>query len=94
MFVNPGYVHYTPHAIVTSLLAALGWLGKYVAKSIKAEWQDAKGKLDSIANTTQVQAENHLHTIQENTAKSNVLLERVVEGQAEMNGFLKGAFRG
>lgn len=94
MFVNPEYVHYTPHAVVAAFITAFGWLVKYVAKSIQQEWKDTKEKLNIMVTTTQVQAENHLHTIQENTGKTNVLLERVVEGQAEMNGFLKGAFRG
>lgn len=87
MIVNPEYLHYTPHAVVSGLFI---WLIKYIASAIQTEWRDAKSKLDTIANTTQVQAENHLHTIQENTSKTNDLLGKVVEGQAEMNGFLKG----
>jgi hypothetical protein len=95
MFINPGgYEHYAPHAIATSLGGLLIWFAKYVGRSVKDEWKDTKEKLNAIATTTQVQAENHLTTIQQNTAKSNDLLEKVVEGQAEMNGFLKGAFRG
>jgi hypothetical protein len=89
MIVNPEIVHYTPHAVVTGLL---GWLLKYLASAIQTEWRDAKAKLDTIAHTTQIQAENHLHTIQENTSKTNDLLGKVVEGQAEMNGFLRGRF--
>lgn len=85
--INPELVHYTPHAVATGFF---GWLIKYVAAAIRTEWRDAKAKLDTIANTTQVQAENHLHTIQENTSKTNDLLGKVVEGQAEMNGFLRG----
>ena len=89
MFVNP--VHYAPYP---AALAMLGWLGKYVFNSFQTEWRDVKTKLNSIAMTTQNQAENHLQTIQHNTAQTNDLLVKVIEGQAETNGFLKGAFRG
>jgi hypothetical protein len=95
MIISPGgYEHYAPHAVVTSVTGLFMWLAKRVGRSIKDEWKDTKDKLNAIATTTQIQAENHLTTIQHNTARSNDLLEKVVEGQAEMNGFLKGAFRG
>ena len=90
MIVNPEFLHYTPHAVVAGVLAMLGWLVKYIAGSIQDEWQQTKTKLNTLVSITQVQAENHLNTIQDNTQKTNTLLEKVVEGQAEMNGFLKG----
>ena len=90
MIVNPEFLHYTPHAVVAGVLAMLGWLVKYIAGSIQDEWKETKTKLNTLVSITQVLAENHLNTIQENTQKTNTLLEKVVEGQAEMNGFLKG----
>lgn len=90
MIVNPEFLHYTPHAVAAGVLAMLGWLVKYIAGSIQDEWKETKTKLNTLVSITQVQAENHLNTIQENTQKTNTLLEKVVEGQAEMNGFLKG----
>lgn len=83
-------LHYLPHAIVTALIAGVGWLGKYFGSQLVKEWRDAKEKLIAIEATTRVQAENHLHTIEANTAKTNELLTKVVDGQIEMNGWLKG----
>lgn len=90
MIVNPEYVHYAPHAIVTGLLSIFGWFSKNLLDSVKQEWKDTKERLVNIESTTRVQAENHLNTIQANTSKTNELLGKVVENQAEMNGFLKG----
>lgn len=90
MYVHPEITHYVPHAIVTAFLSVTGWFGKYVLKNIKQEWKEMKDRLMTIETTTRVQAENHLNTIQANTAKANELLEKMVENQAEMNGFLKG----
>lgn len=90
MIVTPEYVHYAPHAIVTGLLSILGWFFKNLYNDIKEEWSDTKKRLITIETTTCVQAENHLNTIQANTAKTNELLEKISENQAEMNGFLKG----
>lgn len=90
MFVNPE-LHYLPHAIVTSLLGGLGWLSKYFVGKAKQEWTEMKTTVGTIESTTREQAGNHLHTIEENTAKTNELLEKLVEGQAEMSGFLRGA---
>jgi hypothetical protein len=76
--------------IETVLVGGLGWLGKYVGHSIAKEWRGIKDKLTLIEETTRVQAENHLTTIQVNTGKTNDLLEKVVENQTELNGWLKG----
>lgn len=85
--VNPEIVHYTPHALIG---VAVSWLCKMLYDVVKTEWSEVKGKLSIIESTTRTQAENHLFTIQSNTSKTNDLLEKVVEGQAEMNGFLRG----
>lgn len=90
MIVTPEYMHYAPHAVVTGLLSILGWFARNLFNSIKDEWNDTKTRLVTIETTTRVQAENHLNTIQQNTSKTNELLEKMNENQVEMNGWLKG----
>lgn len=88
--ISPGVAHQVPHAIEAAVTGTLGWGVKYVLHSLQKEWREMKDTLSSIKTTTQVQAENHLTTIQGNTAQTNVLLEKVVENQIELNGWLKG----
>jgi hypothetical protein len=88
--IHPEFTHYEPHMIVGAVLTVLGWVGKYVGGLLMDEWRDAKSTLNSIKQTAEVQSENHLTTIQGNTAKTNEILERMASGQAEMNGWLKG----
>ena len=91
MVVTPAdYAHYAPHAVVTGLLGLFSWFVKNLIEEIKSEWRETKIQLTAIESTTRVQAENHLAHIQEESKKQSDYLERLVEGQAEMNGFLKG----
>lgn len=87
--MTPGYIT-LPHAFVTGLLAFLGWVGKYLFGVVREEWRGVKSTISTIEATTRIQAENHLHTIQENGAKTNELLGKMVENQVELNGWLKG----
>lgn len=87
--IAPGYVT-LPHAIVTAVVGILGWGVKYFGGRLVAEWRMVTGKLSTIESTAHELADNHLHTIQENTAKTNALLEKVVDNQIELNGWLKG----
>lgn len=88
--ITPELTRQIPHGIEAVIVGGLGWFVKYIGHSIRHEWRGIKEKLSLIEQTTRVQAENHLHTIQENTAKTNELLEKVVLNQVDMNGWLKG----
>lgn len=88
--VHPDLMYYFRVAAIPGGLAAIGWLGKYFFGLLADEWRDTKEKITLIQHATQVQAENHLQTIQLNTAKTNEILEKMATGQAEMNGWLKG----
>lgn len=90
MVLHPEFTHYEPHMIIGAGVTVLGWIGKYVVGVLMDEWREAKSTLTAIQQTAQVQSENHLTTIQGNTAKTNDILERMASGQAEMNGWLKG----
>ena len=81
------------HLIDIAFAAATGlvtWIGKLIWNFFQNEWIEVKEKLTAIEATTRVQAENHLETIQHQGAKTNELLEKVVENQIELNGWLKG----
>lgn len=88
--IHPELIRYVPHMIAGAILTTVGWVAKYFIGIATDEWRSAKATLFSIQQTAQVQAENHLTTIQTNTGKTNEILERMAEGQAEMNGWLKG----
>ncbi len=81
---------YMPHAIGTILLGALGWLGKRFGDHVANRLNHAESKLDEIHTVVTVQAENHLKTIQENTAKTNDLLNEIRVEMALQSGYLKG----
>jgi len=83
-------LHYLPHAVVTALLGGLGWLAKYFGGRLMDEWDEVKGRLANIETSTKVQAENHLAHIEAESVKQTELLGKIIEGQAEMNGWLKG----
>jgi hypothetical protein len=83
-------LHYTPHGIVAALLGALGWFGKRAASGFAADIKDAKQRLVTIEETTRVQAENHLATIQANTSKTVEVLEDMRKDQAELLGYIRG----
>jgi formiminotetrahydrofolate cyclodeaminase len=86
----PGLEHQIPHVVEACVVGGLGWFAKFIGSAISNEWKEVKATLHTIKTTSQEQTSNHLHTIEENTSKTNVLLEKVVENQIETNGFLKG----
>jgi hypothetical protein len=86
----PGLTHQVPHMIETVILGGGSWLAKFIGGRIAKEWRGIKETLGRIESTAKVQAENHLTTIQANTSQTNVLLEKVVDNQIELNGWLKG----
>jgi hypothetical protein len=82
-------LHYTPHAIITSLVAVIGWFGKRAYCGVADELKEAKDKLVNIEAITKNTAENHLLHLQEEAFKQTGLLENLVTSQAETNGTLK-----
>jgi competence protein ComGF len=93
-------LHYLPHAIVTVLSGvALYLLKKGVdaafdsikstVKGIIAFAQQCRDDLNHIKNIQGVQAENHLTTIQNESIKTNELLNDMRTQNAETNGYLK-----
>lgn len=88
--VSPELTRHLTGMAVTAGLGLLGWIGKYFLGLIVDEWRDTKKTISSIHQIAQVQAENHLSTIQVNTGKTNEILEKMAAGQSEMNGWLKG----
>ncbi len=86
----PSLTNQIPHGIEVVVVGGFGWFVKYIGHAIRAEWQEVKDKLSIIETTAKEQAGNHLHTIQENTSRTNELLEKVVTNQIELNGWLRG----
>jgi hypothetical protein len=79
--------------IVTAVGGALVWPFKAVKSAVTA----AATRLTAVENELVLQRTNCLNTIQNNTEKTNEILERVAdtldkthETQMEMSGFLKG----
>lgn len=90
MFIHPIVANYGPHVLETGVGGIVVWIGKYFFSIAKDEWTGMKETLADIRETSKVQAENHLKTIEMNTGKTNEILQEMVKGQAEMNGWLKG----
>lgn len=74
-------------------VSILWWLVKRLVSdkvtAAKQAWTDVVKKVDVIVDTTRIQAENHLCTIQNESIKQTTLLQDLVKEQAETNGFLK-----
>jgi len=75
------------------LVTVFGGFVVYTAKkaigALKGQWSGAMDKLSIIENTTRVQAENHLNTIQQEAVKQTDLLGTMIKEQATTNGYLK-----
>lgn len=89
----------SPNTIKVIAVSAIGLvcsLGLFMLraaiKRIKQEWHQAKAGIHTMNSRLATITENHLAHVQDNTSKTVELLEKVVEGQAEMNGYLKGRF--
>jgi hypothetical protein len=70
-------------------VSCLWWLTKRVVSdkvlAAKTAWNEVVSKIDMIADTTRVQATNHLEHIQAESTKQTGLLEEVVKCQIETN---------
>jgi|SRR5208337_5050517 len=75
---------------ISSLLSVIIALGVFIVrKALRVaadKTTDALAKLDRIEDVTTNQAENHLATIEKESVKTNVLLDEIKIGQAEMSG--------
>jgi hypothetical protein len=84
----------TLRVVAVTALGALGTIGlillRQVLKTIKHEWTQAKVGIHTMNSRLTTITENHLTHVQENTAKTVELLERMANEQAELNGYLKG----
>jgi hypothetical protein len=74
----------------TAVLGGLWWIMKKIFGNLKAEWTKVIDGLERIEKVQGVQAENHLKTIETNTAMTNTILEKMELQSAELTGFLKG----
>jgi hypothetical protein len=84
----------TLRIVAVSAVGALLSIGlvalRLALKTLKEEWQQAKIGIGTMNSRLTTITENHLTHVQENTAKTVELLERMVTEQAELNGYLKG----
>ena len=73
------------------ILGAISWAAnKFFISPLQQAWKSATDTLDRIEKVQGVQAENHLLTIENNTTRTNELLQAIHDGQLEMSGFLRG----
>src|ERR1700733_15388334 len=79
--------------VIGVLLSALASLGTFMIRrfilGIKQDFQTAMSQLSVIEQTTRIQAENHLCTIQAESIKQTALLSEMIKEQATTNGYLK-----
>jgi|SRR5579863_2336470 len=95
-WIPVSYIYVVASVLATTLCGLGGFVIKKAIDSMRTEWRGAMDKLATIEDTTRIQAENHLHTIQDEAKKQTALLETLVKeqtemrvGQAETNGSLK-----
>jgi hypothetical protein len=74
----------------TAVFGAIWWGVKAMFSRVKTEWTKVLDGLERIEKVQGVQAENHLRTIETNTAMTNTILEKMELQSAELTGFLKG----
>jgi hypothetical protein len=88
------YIYGVFGAVFTVLLYVLRITAKKVAVVAKTEWAIVTSRLERIENVQGVQAANHLTHIQENTEKTNLILDAMRLEQAESNGYLRAITHG
>jgi hypothetical protein len=81
--LSPNQLRWALGISITLLLSLVATCTRFLYRKSRDFFAGMNAKLDTIQN-------NHLHTIQENTGRSAELLEKLVEGQAELNGYIKG----
>jgi hypothetical protein len=72
------------------LVSLLGISATFAMKTAKKYVKQNNDRQERIEMKVDKMATNCLPTIQANTGRAAELLERLLEGQAEMNGYLKG----
>ena len=86
------FVKWALGPVGTAAFGILGWGIKKMFASLKNEWTTITARLERIESVQGVQAENHLKTIENNTSRTNEILEKMELQSAELTGYLKGIF--
>jgi len=66
-----------------------GWVARKFFKVAAEELKTAKDSFTKLNDEIVLQRTNHLHHIEENTAKTGTLLEAWSKEQSETNGYLR-----
>ncbi len=82
-------VYWVVGVLVSALVSLSAFLINRLVQAVKKDFQTAMAQLSTIENTTRVQAENHLFTIQTESIKQTQLLAEMIKEQATTNGYLK-----
>lgn len=83
--IPEAYIYLAFGAVLTALLALVRFGMKKAIQALKTEWNTAMERLERIESVQGVQAENHLNTIQQNTA----VLPAIQKDISELVGYLK-----
>lgn len=87
--VPASYFPYIISALFTALTGIGRWVVRKLFKAAAAELKTAKDSLTKLNTEIVLQRTNHLHHIEENTAKTVTLLEAWSKEQQETNGYLR-----
>jgi len=87
--VPAAYFPYIISALLTALTGLAGWVVRKLFKAAAEELKTAKNSLVKLNDEIVLQRTNHLHHIEENTAKTVTLLEGWSKEQQETNGYLR-----
>jgi len=74
---------------LTGLSTVSGFVMKRLFGAAKAKIQQFEDGITAINNKVDLAVNNHLHTIQDNTAETNRILTDMSKSQAELVGYLK-----
>lgn len=78
---------------VSALVGLIGGAIMWPFRNLKKEWKAATDKLNAVQEELELQRTNHLTHIEQNTAKTVEILEKMHESQIKMTGFLEGRKR-
>jgi hypothetical protein len=87
--VPASYFPYIISALFTAFTGLAGWVVRKLFKVAAEELKTAKDSLTKLNTEIVLQRTNHLHHIEENTAKTVTLLEAWSKEQQETNGYLR-----
>jgi hypothetical protein len=86
---SPTFLKWLLGMISTGLTGLAGFIMKKIFSTVKGKIKQFEDGLTEISKKVDLAVNNHLHTIQDNTTKTNEILLEMSKSQADLVGYLR-----